>query len=579
MNARILSRSLCALFALGSYFAQVSSAAPPPAGSTPDRPDHARCATWSHRQTVGEEAWTSTAHEGAIRGGPCAHTPVGPPPNPQIGSSWDWYIWRLNGFPEADLRSCTVRGMGDHCYVVVEDTQWNVNVDQTQVDTIVEAFENSSIGPFPTQGIWDLDTLHFGQPPDVIDADPRVYILYYDFDVNSDGFFWSFDQECDDVAQFNSNECDVVYMNCSDNDPAGSFLLAVLAHEFEHLIHHNQDPNEEPWVDEGLAELAMWLYGDPDPIVQFPGNPDRQLNSFSGNFYDYVKTYLWFLYFYERYGGQPAIFSLTSKAQNGIPGHEAVLDEFLYTENFVDVFADWVVANYLDDTTIGDGRYGYVGETLPPFNPFVTISAYPAGPNSAVVSHYAADYARYINATGLQTTFDGVDNTSFRVRALLLDSVAPTQIVPMTLALGTNVGSLTLPQVGTTHDEAVLVYAGASGAGGTTYNYGATQGAVDVAVGAQNDGFALDVHGSVGASPRFVLSIPADAAASTTRLEIFDVTGRTVRRLIDGAGITGKREVSWDGRDDSGSSVASAPYFVRLQCGENEARARVMLRR
>ena len=133
--------------------------------------------------------------------------------------------------------------------------------------------------------------------------------------------------------------------------------------------------------------------------------------------------------------------------------------------------------------------------------------------------------------------------------------------------------------MGTTHDEAVLVYAGASGTGGTTYNYGATQGAVDVAVVPGADRFALDVHGSVSSSPRFVLSIPADAAAFTTRLEIFDVTGRTVRRLIDGAGITGKREISWDGRDDSGASVASAPYFVRLQCGDHEASARVMLRR
>ena len=146
-------------------------------------------------------------------------------------------------------------------------------MDQAQVNTIVEAFENSSIGSFPTQGIWDLNTSHFGQPPDVLDGDPRVYLLYYDFDVNSDGFFWAFDQECDDVAQFRSNECDVVYLNCSDNDPAGDFLLAVLAHEFEHFIHHNQDPNEEAWVDEGLGELAMWLYGSPDPIVQFPGIP------------------------------------------------------------------------------------------------------------------------------------------------------------------------------------------------------------------------------------------------------------------------------------------------------------------
>ena len=213
-----------------------------------------------------------------------------------------------------------------------------------------------------------------------------MYILYYDFDVASDGFFWSFDQQCDNVAQFHSNECDVVYMNCSDFDPAGSYLLAVLGHEFQHLIHFNHDPNEAAWVDEGMGELAMWLYGNPDNVVQFPGNPDRQLTSFTGNFYDYVKTYLWSLYFYERYGGQPSVLSLVAEPQNSILGFEAVLDDFSYPENFVDVFSDWVVANYLDDTTIGDGRYGYVGETLPPFVPFATFSTYPVGPNPATVS-------------------------------------------------------------------------------------------------------------------------------------------------------------------------------------------------
>ena len=116
-----------------------------------DRPDAARCATPALRQLIGDELWSSPGEARGVL--PCNHTPVGPPPNPTIGSTWDWYIWRLNGFPEADLKSCTIRGMGDHCYVVVEDTQWNVNIDQTQVDTIVNHFENVSIGSFPTQGI------------------------------------------------------------------------------------------------------------------------------------------------------------------------------------------------------------------------------------------------------------------------------------------------------------------------------------------------------------------------------------------------------------------------------------------
>ena len=56
--------------------------------------------------------------------------------------------------------------------------------------------------------------------------------------------------------------------------------------------------------------LAMWLYGNPDNISSFNANPDRNLTTFTGAWADYIKSYLFALYFYERYGGQPAIQAL-----------------------------------------------------------------------------------------------------------------------------------------------------------------------------------------------------------------------------------------------------------------------------
>jgi len=205
-----------------------------------ERPDVVRSATHMLKELVGPELWAQPGLENqaadadadAARGAlPCDHTPVGPPPDPGVGDSWDWYIWSLAGFPEATLQSCTVRGMSENLYVVVQDSQWNVTVDQEQVDTILSHFEDQSIGDYPDQGIWDLNTTWFGDPPNPLDDDPRVYILYFDLDVNADGFFWAFDQSCDDVAAFHSNECDVVYLNASDFDGAGPYLLPVVAHD------------------------------------------------------------------------------------------------------------------------------------------------------------------------------------------------------------------------------------------------------------------------------------------------------------------------------------------------------------
>ena len=553
--------------------------------TTPNRarelPEHTRCSTWQLRQTIGDEIWTTAGtrdgQDGANRGGaPCAGTPVGPPASPGVGDSWDWYIWSLNGFPTATLQSCTVRGMGDHCYVVVEDSQWNVNIDQTQVDAIVDAFENSSIGSFPSQGIWDLNNLHFGDAPDNLDQDPRVYILYYDFDVPSDGFFWVFDQECDDTAMFHSNECDVVYMNCSDFDPAGDYLLAVLAHEFEHLIHYNYDVNESSWVDEGMAELAMWLYGRPDNIVSFNTFPDRDLTTFSGNFYDYVKTYLWSLYFYERYGGQPTVRALIEEPGNSITGFENVLDDFAYAENFEDVFSDWVVANYVDDVTIGDGRYGYLGDTLPPFSPFTIQSTYPVGPNNATVSHWAADYARFLSGSSPRMTFDGSDNNQYAVRAILLDDTSPTQIVDMSLDAA-QAGTLDLPQVGSSHDEVVMVYAGRSSLGTLTYAWGAEANPADVPqLGGAGDPHVASLRAvdSVSDQPTFEYAIPATLRGESLTLDVFDVTGRHVTRLLETSAEPGTHRTAWK-LEEGASRVSPGVYFSAMTVGSERFLERV----
>jgi hypothetical protein len=71
--------------------------------------------------------------------------PMAPPDNPDVGDSWLWYTWLHVGGPHYVERMCTVRGEGEHVYVVVEDSQWLTNVDQADVDAIVEAWDNSSL--------------------------------------------------------------------------------------------------------------------------------------------------------------------------------------------------------------------------------------------------------------------------------------------------------------------------------------------------------------------------------------------------------------------------------------------------
>ena len=64
------------------------------------------------------------------------------------------------------------------------------------------------------------------------------------------------------------------------------------------------------------------------------------------------------------------------------------------------------------------------------------------------------------------------------------------------------------------------------------------------------------------------------------KLQVFDVTGRRVRTLIDDrVPAAGSYRVSWDGRTASGLRAASGVYFYRIETdGFRASRRTVLLR-
>jgi flagellar hook assembly protein FlgD len=55
--------------------------------------------------------------------------------------------------------------------------------------------------------------------------------------------------------------------------------------------------------------------------------------------------------------------------------------------------------------------------------------------------------------------------------------------------------------------------------------------------------------------------------AANVRLIIFDITGRPLRRLVEGIQQAGYQRVVWDGRDERNMVVSSGTYFYRLEVG------------
>ena len=71
----------------------------------------------------------------------------------------------------------------------------------------------------------------------------------------------------------------------------------------------------------------------------------------------------------------------------------------------------------------------------------------------------------------------------------------------------------------------------------------------------------------------------ANAHAQRVRLRVYDLSGRLVRRLVDGDEPAGRRIVTWDGRDAQGEPAAAGVYLVRLEANEVQLSRRVQLLR
>lgn len=511
--------------------------------------------------------------------------PLTPPPDPEVGDSWVWWLWVHDPMPpHFEQHVCTVRGKSDRGYVVVRDLEWNVSIDQADVDSILDYWENRSIGPYPDQGIYDVCSFAFGDPPDELDDDPRIYLLWFDFKISADGFFFYFDQYPEGTFPgYQSNECEVLYLNTmSQGGPSGAYMLAVVAHEFEHMIHWKYDEDEVSWVDEGLAELAMWFFGNPDNISGFNSNPDNDLTDWGGTWADYIQTYLWSLYFFERYGGHPAIFAVVHEPANSIAGYNEVLAEFGYSEDFADVFAEWAVANFLDDTTLEDGRYGYTGDDLPPFSVSGSYSGYPVTDVYKTVNYWAADYYRFTGFEGetLSLSFDGSDDNTFAVWALAILTDSPTEVHRMTLDESSQSGSITVSGLADPYDQVILVVAATSGSGGKGYFFSAWE-----SQGIEEDSFATGSL-SLSAEPNpfssevnLILHWSGYPGEGYPTVEIFDISGRMITRIETGLFRNGEALAVWDGTVSQGGPAPPGIYFARVRNGTQSVTQSLLLLR
>ena len=78
-------------------------------------------------------------------------------------------------------------------------------------------------------------------------------------------------------------------------------------------------------------------------------------------------------------------------------------------------------------------------------------------------------------------------------------------------------------------------------------------------------------------NPKTTLRYDVPAGGGDVQIEVFDVSGRLVRVLLDSFQPAGRHAVAWDGRDASGRAQPSGVYFARLRAPDTEQIRRMVL--
>jgi hypothetical protein len=300
----------------------------------------------------------------------------------------------------------------DHAYFWVQD---GISFEYDDIQQLTETFENE---------IYDTTREFFGSEwTPGIDNDPHIFILYVSgLGGNLAGYFSSADELHPLAHQF-SNAHELFVVNADNVDLSDEFTYAILAHEFQHMIHWNQDRNEASWMNEGFAELAVFINGyEVGSEYSYILDPDIQLNDWpndrTGISAHYGASFLFLTYFLDRFG-EEATKILVRNQDNGLEGIDRTLEQIGAIDPITgieitsdNVFLDWVLASYLMNENVSDGRYIYKNfPDAPQAEETESIVRCPQEPMTRDVHQYGVDYLR-INCQGDFTLlFEGSTET------------------------------------------------------------------------------------------------------------------------------------------------------------------------
>lgn len=279
----------------------------------------------------------------------------------------------------------TLRYKNDVVYMWVAD---GVKADDARIKQAADYFATKI---YPT----DRALLGSERTPG-IDCDPHISILNTPGLGGAAGYVAGKDAVTKAVRP-DSNEMEMIYMNTDAfRGVGGTEYLGALAHELQHVIAGNTHKNLDTWMNEGFSDLAIYVNGfDVSRDAQaFLAAPNTQLNAWDAlerSVPHYGASFLFLTYFYNRFGAD-GTKTLIADQSDGL----TAIDDTLATSGKPgmtadDLFADWQIANYLNDPQVGSGQFAYKDLKFNKPQAQRTIDQFPFTVNGAV-NHFGSQY-------------------------------------------------------------------------------------------------------------------------------------------------------------------------------------------
>ena len=285
--------------------------------------------------------------------------------NVTTGSTTDFFI--VTTSQTATCQRILNDAQTQNCLIFAEVVNGQPVLSDATALAIAQGFDSDNPFQANDTGIYAETRARYGSewktnPVGGRDADERVVLVFLSStSIGGSGLFGFFrPQDQNSVAEVpTSNEGEILYINADRTNSDIYDGLNTIAHEFVHLILHNQKVgrdgvfptgavSENPALDEGLAVLNEDLCG----FTMSGGNGfllssvnglladglNRSFFSFSGRASDYGSGYLFWKYVHDRFGTN-VLRQMVTSSETGRANIETVSNL-----TFIQIYSDYVNA-------------------------------------------------------------------------------------------------------------------------------------------------------------------------------------------------------------------------------------------